>query len=315
MAEKMLFKNKFNKPRTAIFKITSSCNQKCKFCSELPFLQSGRSYLEHDEIVANYRYLSKNFNIYSVVLSGGEPTLHPDYFSILDFFSKQNVFLKIITNLSKFSDDRFLKNHKDYFKKNKDWKMYGSINTLPLAETDPNILGLKNILINKIPISMIITAYKENLKEISRLITYLSKLFVFFKTPLRLELRLMYIKEVCSQVLDQAPNDFHQLTESFKECLKVSNSLDIPVILWNFPVCYARGVYNNLDENVEKRKKIKIVKIDKDNQLEDYKTRDFRDFFFKNGECEFCEYFDNCSGINRKYINDINFPELKRITH
>ncbi len=309
----MLYKNNFNKPRRALLKITSLCDQSCDFCSEMPFIKNRRSSMEVEEIIANYRYLLANFNICSVILSGGEPTLHGDYFAILDFFSKQNTPFKIITNLIKFSDSNFSKKHESFFRKNKNWQVVGSINRLPLNESNCSISGLKNILKINIPVSIITVAYKANLVELPKLIQYINKIFVYSKTPFRLELRLIYIEEVHDSVINQAPKDFSDLSQCFEECLQLSDSSGINVTLWNFPVCYLNGRYRNLDCNVERRKEEIMVKIDKDSQLRNFKARDFKKFFFKDVKCKLCKYFKNCSGINKKYINDFNFAKLKTI--
>ena len=304
-----------NNPISVLFKITSRCNKKCVFCSEIPFIENKRACLGYNEVINNFDYLRKRFNINSYILSGGEPTLHSEYFSILDFFSKQNVTLKIITNLSKFNDNDFLKKHNKFFHKGRDWIILGSINNLPLEETDSNIAGLKNILTSKFPISLIILAYKNNLKELPELLKYLEKLYSISRTSLKAELRLVYINDVCNRVMKAAPNDFKALSYCFSECMRIASHINMSLTMWNFPICYLNKIYHNLDPYIEKRKNVQVIKIDKDNQFGNYKLRDFRLFFYKSDECKFCKFFNACSGINIKYINDFNFPRLKLVCH
>lgn len=302
-----------DRPVKILFKVISDCNRSCDFCFEKTFPEESKSSFDQSEIAANYSYFDKHFTINSAIMSGGEPTLHPEYFKILDFFTKQNMRLKIITNLIKFSDRSFSEMHKDYFKRNRDWEIYGSVHGMPLNETELNIVGLKNMLKSKIPVSIIVVAHKNNLVGLPRLIQYISKVFCSLGMILKLELRLLYIEGVCDTVMNQAPRDFGKLVYCFKECLRLLSNLPCAVTLWNFPVCYLTKTCGNLNSGVEARKNELILKVDKDNQLHDFKTRDFRNFFYKSKECLFCKLFENCSGINKKYIDDFKFPGLNPV--
>jgi hypothetical protein len=304
---------KYDKLVKVLFKIISSCDQDCAFCSEKLFMRKKRPRLEMNKTTTNFNYFNNLFTIDSVILSGGEPVLHPEYLSILEFFSQQNIPLKIITNLFGFSDSNIIKKHKFYFKKNKDWLLYGSINSLPSRLNNSNILGLRNLLKHNIPVSIIVVVYKKNLNELPGLMRYLRYLSISFKTPLSLELRLLYVEEVDKHVIRQAPKGFKNLVDCFKECLWVLSTSRINITLWNFPICYINKTYANLNRNVEKRKNVEIIKVDKDNQLQHFKRRDFNSFFYKSPECLLCKYYKNCSGINKRYIDEFKFPKLKPI--
>lgn len=304
-----------NRSTKIIFKIISDCNNCCDFCSEKMFLNKNKPRLALYEIVENCNYFSKHFSMDSVIVSGGEPTLHPEYFTILDFLSKRNMRLKIITNLVKFSDKSFAKMHREYFTRNRDWEIYGSVHSMPLKETEPNIVGLRNILKNKMPLSLIVVVHKNNFVQLPGLMKYICKAFYASGMILRLELRLLYIEDVCDSVMTQAPSDFNRLVYCFEECLKLLNNNRHIVTLWNFPICYLSGKYGNLDVGVEKRKGELMLKIDKDNQTGNFKSRDFRTFFYKGNGCLDCKLFESCSGINKEYIDNLKFPLLSPITN
>jgi len=298
-----------------LFKITSECNQFCEYCSERPFIEVPRLPLTKEEIADNYNYLKERFTISSVILSGGEPTLHHEYFSILDFFLNKNIPLRMITNLLNFSDLGFLKRHKHYFRKAESWRIYGSLSTIPSGKSARNIQGLENIVKNKLPISLIIVVYKNNLRELPQLMKYLSELFVVSKITLNVELRLIYIEDVPYSVIAQAPDNFIKLAECVTMCLRLLSNINSRIAVWNFPLCYINDKYkdNNIDPNVEQRRNIRIIKINKDYQMGDFKVRDFRSFLFRDTDCVRCSYLRYCSGINKRYINDFGFPQLKPI--
>ena len=84
--------------------ITRLCNQKCLFCSNP---ENGRtiSLEKIKTIIAKY----KKDGIKEVFLSGGEPTLHPDIFSIIKLCIESGVNPRMITNAQKLSDLKFFK--------------------------------------------------------------------------------------------------------------------------------------------------------------------------------------------------------------
>jgi len=152
---------------------------------------------------------------------------------------------------------------------------------------------------------------KDNIAHLPRFIRHISELFAFSKTLLNLELRLIYTEEVPRSVIERAPRDFQEVSDCFGKCMQILSNVNSSVVLWNFPLCYINARYKNIDACVEKRRNIKVVKIDKDYQLQNFKTRDLSSFFFKSRNCAACAYFRHCSGINKSYISEFKFPCLR----
>ena len=313
----MLICRKHRKHIKILFKITSQCNQSCEYCSEKPFTGYPSFQLTKEEIVDNYNYLKKRFSINSVILSGGEPTLHSEYFSILDFFFNEKIPLKIITNLLRFNDFCFLKAHERYFNYVDNWLFYGSLSGVLSDESKQRILGLENILRINFPVSLIVLVYHKNIRELPELVHYISKLFSLTKNVLNIELRLIYIKDVPYRVITHAPRDFKGVIRCITTCLKLLGNTESHITIWNFPLCYLNDTYNryvkHLDNNVEYRRKIKIIKINKRYQVDNFKVRDFQQFLFKDKKCVKCVRFNYCSGINEEYIVDLGFPDVHPI--
>ncbi|NFE96235.1 radical SAM protein [Clostridium botulinum] len=75
--------------------ITSFCNQKCIHCFMAEDLN--KNYLPSEAIFKVIEGL-KNLNIKTIALSGGEPTLHPDFEKIVKFINKNNINIVVLTN-------------------------------------------------------------------------------------------------------------------------------------------------------------------------------------------------------------------------
>lgn len=83
--------------------ITSNCNLKCKHC----FNNSGNetNYLAFDNIIQIYQIIKKKkLDISEIILSGGEPTLHPELSKILTVFAAQYP-VKLLSNGANFDQE------------------------------------------------------------------------------------------------------------------------------------------------------------------------------------------------------------------
>jgi MoaA/NifB/PqqE/SkfB family radical SAM enzyme len=82
-------------PRRVYFQITRKCNLDCPYC----FIKASKDspHLDFDVILNLAAYLGKN-GLMEVRLTGGEPTIHPDFCRIVEAFHKSNVYVSIATN-------------------------------------------------------------------------------------------------------------------------------------------------------------------------------------------------------------------------
>lgn len=92
----------------AYLQLTRRCNQACRFCSNpangrlLP-LERARSWIE--------RFVRKGYS--GVILTGGEPTLHPALADIVAFASRRGLEPRLITNGQRTSEPGFLERLRD----------------------------------------------------------------------------------------------------------------------------------------------------------------------------------------------------------
>ena len=300
----------------ALFKITANCDDYCNFCIERKYTKKGLEDISLKEVKDNFNYLRNNFHLDYIIITGGEPTLHNDFFEILDYFNKEKIEFRIITNLLNFNNDIFLKKTLHHFPSSKNNKIIGSINNLPINKIDAKRMsGLENFLKNKLPIMLIVVITNNNLESLSDLVIYLHKLFKkYHYEKINIEFRLIYIGDTLKSLLKKSlPIDFIKIKKYIQKAVKTANSLGVNIIFWNFPLCYIDNLPRFQDETIEKRRQRKLLKVSKDFQLEKIKIRDFEECFVKNDICVNCKYNNCCSGIEDDYLNKYEFPLFKAI--
>ncbi|MBU2592009.1 MAG: radical SAM protein [Patescibacteria group bacterium] len=82
-------------PRRIYFQITRYCNLKCPMC----FIKAGKegAHVPTDAVMDVAEFMGQN-GLVEVRLTGGEPTLHPDFFDILHKFQEENIYVSVATN-------------------------------------------------------------------------------------------------------------------------------------------------------------------------------------------------------------------------
>lgn len=82
------------------------CNEQCRFC---PCSESsvGIPSLTYEEICGSISRAIKEKGVENILLSGGEPTIHPEFFRILEFINDCDVNISLLTNALKLADDTF----------------------------------------------------------------------------------------------------------------------------------------------------------------------------------------------------------------
>lgn len=82
------------------------CNEHCRFC---PCSEGSVNVpsLTYDEICSTIRRAIEERGVENILLSGGEPTIHPDFFKILEFIKGLNVNISMLTNALRLADEAF----------------------------------------------------------------------------------------------------------------------------------------------------------------------------------------------------------------
>lgn len=78
----------------AVIDITRECNMNCGAC----YNQSRSGYLSIANVEQNIQGLLERRRLQSVMLAGGEPTLHPNLFEIIKLLKDKGLYVEIISN-------------------------------------------------------------------------------------------------------------------------------------------------------------------------------------------------------------------------
>lgn len=307
-----------------LFKIISQCNDFCDFCLEYDFIKSGRPSLSLEELKENYFYLKKKFAPDYYILTGGEPTLHSQFFEMLEFLKEKGEPFRLISNFLNFNNKEFLERLKIVFSGFKNdrqknlSKVFASINDLPerSSAARKRFSGLKNVLKLGLPIMIMTVIYRQNVKDLSVLSARLVNLFKKFgkNKSLSLEFRPIYIEGTPPSLLKiSMPKNFLIFKKAVEESADILSRVGANFILWNFPLCYLDDPKRFADKRMKEMLNLSFVKVHKNAQLKNAKIRDWEIYFKSQHACRRCALNNLCSGMDRDYIKKYNFPELRPV--
>lgn len=300
-----------------LFTINSQCNDHCKFCIKSDFINEGSSDLTLNEIKKNYFLIKDKFKIRHVSISGGEPTLHPQIFEILNFFKKEKVGVHMVTNLLKFNEKLFLKRIQSYFTKPGN-RIMVSVNDLPdFSKTaDLRIRGLIKLLRAGCNLATITVVYRDNIKHLPNLALLLKNLFRKYppkdEKSYLMELRSLYVSETPKAILPSVlPDDFSKMKKAVEKFISILSSPFTRLFLWHLPLCYFDN-FHQLDlEEIQRRWNRRYIWVDKFHQSDKIKILGYRR---QQKICSSCILEKFCTGMcNKEYMDKYNFPPFKPI--
>jgi len=157
-------------PEGLVLNITFNCNQHCPFC----YMRANENNFELS--MNDIKTRLANFKGGTIYLSGGEPTVHPKLFKILQFLKDEGYRVIIFSNGKKF-DDEFVSKMKGKvglvilsFDSAKSEKVYEYFCSEKLL--DFKLRAIKNLQKYKIPMYLLVKCSSINFKEIPELIQF-----------------------------------------------------------------------------------------------------------------------------------------------
>lgn len=102
--DKLLWKAiRYHIPYIVTFELTYSCNQKCVHC----YLTHDDPYQKEMPVEEWLRAIGelKELGTFYVSVTGGEPTLYPGFWEIIEELHRQNMLIRVFTNATTFTKD------------------------------------------------------------------------------------------------------------------------------------------------------------------------------------------------------------------
>ena len=275
------------------------CNYDCYFCYYQGHLDECDTY---EEIIERADKL-KALGMEEIDLSGGESSIHPRFFDILDYCNKNFKNVSCLSNGSKFSNFDFLKKAKDHGLSEILFSLHG---LEKYHEKSTRIKGSYNKIIKAINnakklnmcvrINCTVTSENmDNLKEYAKKIVEIKPYQINF-------LPLNY----WDSANDLEIEDYSILSNKIKEAIDIIKSKGIEINVRYIPFCFMIGyeeyvkdifqhIYDLKDWNIaayDYEKPDYIFEIAKNKIILSY---------FKPSICKDCKYFFECDGIEHKY--------------
>jgi len=284
------------------------CNYKCGFCYYQNNLNDPSLSLEEIKARANILFKS---GMKEVDLSGGESTIHPDWFDILEYCRDKFMSVSCLSNGSKLKDFAFAEMSQMHGLNEVLFSLHGwdadshdkivghnkAFQHIIQAIENCNILGIK-VRIN-------CTVTENNVND---MLQYANLVRSFSPKQLNL-LPLNY----WSDAKDMKVSSYDILSEGIKVCIDYLVETDIEVNVRYIPYCFMKGyekyvvgtfqhIYDLGDWNLLTYDAEAPIKNTIENAYEQAQTNRVNTYS-KPRECSKCKFFLICDGIEKQYNN------------
>lgn len=305
--------NKFSKPaHLSINEINSRakldtgthCSYKCGFCYYLNDLDKITSF----EVIKDRIDTIYDSDIKEIDLSGGESSIHKNWFEILDYCADRFLSVSCLSNGSKLKDYDFAEKSHHYGLKEVLFSVHGwdekshdkivghpkAFKHMIQAIHNCNILGIK------VRINCTVTGFNvDNMDDYAKLIEEIAPTQINF-------LPLNYWEDA----KNTESCDYKVLSEGIKQAIDKLKNSDIQINVRYIPFCFMKGyekyvvgVYQHIFDLQDWNIMMYGGKELDNPDIEDYyDTADWKrnNSYFKPKKCFDCKYFYICDGIEHK---------------
>lgn len=275
-----------------------------------------------DEIYAHMDFLKK-YGIEEIEFTGGEPTLHPDWFKIVEYAAKNFRHVATISNGWKFSSEDFIKDSKAaglneilFSLHGYDQETHSSITKKPLAfhriVAAMHFAKMLNIMvrINTTVCSLNVNTLYQNIELIESI------------NPIGINFLPVNYWSDNSQYRE--PTSYKEMSDCIKRCIDVLEGKIDFINVRYIPFCYMKGYEKYVSDWSQRQYDL----WDWNNHVADhFLSEDEKEGIIKNGiskysqvikmrrysykkydSCMECKYLPICDGIE-KQLEDPVFPE------
>jgi MoaA/NifB/PqqE/SkfB family radical SAM enzyme len=292
---------KENKPQCSRAKLDTGteCNFNCYFCYYQGHLDESDTY---EEIIERAQKL-KDLGILEIDLSGGESSIHKDWFKILEYCNKNFNTVSCLSNGGMFANYDFLKKSKDHGLSEILFSLHGYD-----EKSHDKIVGVKGAYQNilkaienakslDIMVRINCTVTSNNVNHLDIYTSIINKI-----KPFQLNYLPLNYWDSAQTLRTQ---NYEKLSDKIKKSIDTLDK-DIEINVRYIPFCFMRGyekyvkdipqhIYDLRDWNIASycyKPLDEIFDIAYKNRLETY---------YKPRECFKCKYFNECDGIEKQY--------------
>lgn len=316
--------NHISLPRNSRAKLDTGtqCNYKCGFCYYINDLDKATSFEVIKERIDNL-YLN-NPDIDEIDLSGGESTIHKDWFKILDYCNDKFLSISCLSNGSKLKDFEFAYESQSHGLREVLFSLHGYD-----EQSHDEIVGhkrafkhiiqaIQNCKILGIKVRLNCTVTSDNVSGL--------EMYAMLVKNLEVEQINFLPLNYWSDAKDANPESYEILSDGIKSAINILCETNIQINVRYIPHCfmvgyekYVVGIYQHIFDLNDWN----IISYDNkshvDLHIEDYywtATQKRLQSYNKDKECFSCKYFNICDGIEHKLVGLQNvYPiEGKKIT-
>lgn len=308
------------------------CNYDCEFCYYRDQLDVKTSF----EVVKERADYLLAYGITQVDLSGGESSISPDWFRILDYCNERFEHVSCLSHGGKFANKEFLAESKEHGLKEVLFSLHGATALTHDSITNRKgsfnriLLGIRNAKDLGLRVRINCTVYYKNYNQLqtffSSLINDIDPFEVNFIT-------LNYWEGVSIEAKNVSYTD---MTDNIKACIdKLKKG---PIINVRYvPYCYMQGyeqyvcdqyqhIYDLYDWNKEMYIDESGIRIDVSkkytleeklkfayDQCADHRIR----FYRKSVDCLKCKYFYICDGVEKEVdttVHPVDGEKIREVT-
>ena len=291
------------------------CNYECKFCYYIDHLNDVTKF---DKIKERIDYLF-DCGITEVDLSGGESSIHKDWFKILDYCNERFESVTTLSNGFKFADKEFTQKSKEHGLKEILFSLHGSSEELHdnLVQKKGGFKRMLEAIQNANDVGIVVrincTVTQDNYLHLMELVNLIKRFDVFEVNFLTLN--------YWSDAQKQIPIDYNEVTPKIHEA--IDNLKDFCLINVRYtPYCYMKGyekyvcdyyqhIYDVYDWNIAVYDYMIDPDTYKDNPIKAlYKSAEENrnSSYYKPKECFKCKHFYICDGIEKNMNTEV-IPE------
>ena len=226
--------------------IYNKCNNHCPICTNpTDFFSKPTSYYIEKKFLNRLKKISQK-DLKEICLTGGEPTIHPDFFGILDYLKNHfpKTHITLLTNGRSFYYKDFAKKIWQYDNISVEVSIHGSKAIIHDAVTGTKgsfkqtISGLKNLIFLKDPskkqeIGVRIVACRINLLDIPKIVKFLKNKFISIERAI-----LIFMEYEGQAIINKK-----SVGITYQDIIPILGKIkkDIPLFkefrLYHFPLC------------------------------------------------------------------------------